>query len=105
MTKNRFLQEFFARYPGFEYNSTNPATGEFRRLCKMFRWDIDSRNQAREAFQIALVKEFNGIYGINEHDLGSLQGLCRVLGIAPVPGSTDDCRKVCRLIFLSADPA
>lgn len=41
--------------------------------------------------------EFNKIYGKDQNDLGSWQGLCRTLNIAPVPATLRECRKVCGL--------
>lgn len=90
---NRFLQEFFASYPGVEYDSSKSATGEFRRLCKMFRWDIDSRNhwQAREAFQIALVKRAQrNIWNHWQRARSWILSCNVVFCIASVPVSVDD---------------
>jgi len=89
-----YLETFFALYPGFEYDSSNAATDEFRRMSDSFEWDKPDREEARAKFKDALVQEFNNIYGTDENDVGSWQGLCRVLGITPVPGSLAECRKV-----------
>ena len=64
-TKNKFVQEYFDTHRDYEYNASNAATAEFRRLCKVFRWDKEARSNARDAFHDALVKEFNEIYGTN----------------------------------------
>ncbi|KAF8235670.1 hypothetical protein L208DRAFT_1433648 [Tricholoma matsutake] len=93
-TKSIYLEEFFANYPGFEYDSSQPATSEFRRLRKMFRWSTERHNEAKKAFHVALVKEFNWIYGTNEHDIQSWRILFRVLGIAPIPETRAECHKV-----------
>jgi hypothetical protein len=90
-----YLKTFFALYPGFEYNARNAATDEFRRMSDSFKWDEADREEARAKFKDALVQEFNNVYGTDENDIGSWQRLCRVLGIAPVPGSLGECRKVC----------
>lgn len=58
-------------------------------------WDEDAREEAREGFKNALVQEFNKMYGTDVNDIGSWQGLCRVLGIAPVPDKLNECREVC----------
>jgi hypothetical protein len=58
-------------------------------------WGKDDRDEAREGFKDALVQEFNKMYGTDVNDLGSWQGLCRVLGIAPVPDKLNECREVC----------
>jgi hypothetical protein len=58
-------------------------------------WDKDAREEAREGFKNALVQEFNKMYGTDVNDIGSWQGLCRVLGIAPVPDKLNECREVC----------
>jgi hypothetical protein len=53
------------------------------RMCRHFGWIArsDDRNHARDDFKDALVKEFYSIYGTDEHDLSSWQGLCGILGI------------------------
>jgi hypothetical protein len=90
------IEDFFARYPGFDYNAGRGSTTEFQRLCRHFGWpkDSDDRNDAKDDFKNALVKEFNSIYGTDENDLGSWQGLCGILGI-PISESLEECRKVC----------
>jgi hypothetical protein len=86
------LEVFFALYD-FEYDSSKPATDEFRRMSRS--WGREAREEAREGFKDALVQEFNKMYGTDVNDIGSWQGLCRVLGIAPVPDKLKECREVC----------
>jgi hypothetical protein len=86
------LEAFFELHD-FEYDSSQPATDEFGRMSRS--WDEDTREEAREGFKDVLVKEFNKMYGTDVNDIGSWQGLCRVLGIAPVPEELKECREVC----------
>lgn len=65
----------------------------------MFRWSTERHNEAKKAFHVALVKEFNWIYGTNEHDIQSWRILFRVLGIAPIPETRAECHKVCHANF------
>jgi hypothetical protein len=58
-------------------------------------WEEEDRDDARQGFKDALVQEFNKIYGTDVNDIGSWQGLCRVVGIAPVPDKLKECREVC----------
>jgi hypothetical protein len=90
------LVEYFAQYPRFNYDSTRSPTEEFRRLSKHSKWGKSARRDAREEFQLALVKEFNGLYGTDEFDIHSWQALFRVLGLAPIPESVPECQKVRR---------
>ena len=64
-------------------------------MCSHFGWEAysDDRDDAWNDFRDALVQEFNKIYGTDENDLCSWQGLCGVLGI-PVSASLEGCRKV-----------
>jgi hypothetical protein len=57
--------------------------------------DKGDRKEARKRFKDAGVLEFNKIYGTDVNDVGSWQGLCRVVGIAPVPDKLKECREVC----------
>lgn len=47
-----------------------------------------------------MVLQFNDIYGTDEEDLRSWQGLCRVLNIEPVPEELQECRKVSGIFFM-----
>lgn len=62
-------------------------------MCRSL--DEDDREEARKGFKDALVQEFNMMYGTDVNDIGSWQGLCHVLGIAPVPDKLNECREVC----------
>lgn len=89
------LEAFFANYPKFEYRPINTATDEYRRLCRLMSGDHGfDRDKAWMDLRDAIVLEFNKIYGTDENDLGSWQALCRVLGIAPVPTTLQECRKM-----------
>ncbi|TDL17498.1 hypothetical protein BD410DRAFT_696001, partial [Rickenella mellea] len=93
------LDAFFARYPLFSsYDPSAPATTEFRRMCRFFRWGgyDDEKRKARELFQDALTQEFNEIYGTDVNKLASWQALCRILEISPVPDKLKECRAVVR---------
>ena len=55
------LKAFFGRYPGFNYNASEPSTSEFRRLCEHKGWRRNGPEQkaAYEAFSKALANQFN----------------------------------------------
>ena len=38
-------------------------------------WDEEDREEAREGFKNALVREFNKMYGTDVNDIGSWEGL------------------------------
>ncbi|RDB27496.1 hypothetical protein Hypma_003779 [Hypsizygus marmoreus] len=94
------LQAFFNGYPGingypgFTYNPSNPATSEFNRMARLLQWSQYERNENKDYFKDALVKEFNTIYGTDENSLESWQTLCRVLSITPIPETLKVCREV-----------
>ena len=81
------LEGFFLRYPNFKSQPKNPPTVEFDRLCKLCYWvEGDPEwKAARKFFNIALKKEFDFLYGIDEQDLKKWHNLCCVLSIDPVP--------------------
>jgi hypothetical protein len=93
------LDKFFARYPGFEYNSSASASLEFYRLCDEFGWDREdeARQCAHDNFKDALVQQFNHIYGTNQDDLTSWRTLCQIVHISPIPDALQSCREVEKL--------
>ena len=59
-------------------------------------WEKDSaeKNAARHKFNLAMIKEFNALYGSDEKDINSWYKLCHVLRIDPVPNTLHGCRAV-----------
>ena len=91
------LDDFFYSYSEFPYIPSNSPELEFSRLRKFFGWDRgdpDGEN-AWEEYRSALVEEFNRWYGRGENDLGAWQGLCRAVGVSPLPQTPGKCRHVC----------
>jgi len=89
------LDEFFARYPEFEYSSSASASLEFYRLCDYFDWDREdeARQCAHNDFKDALVQQFNHIYGTNQDDFTSWRTLCQIVHILPIPDTLQSCRE------------
>ena len=93
------LEGFFSQYPNFQYQPSNSPVIEFNRLCKSYKWEKDDpeKDAAREAFHVAMKREFDDLYGSDEHDVNNWHKLCYVLRIDPVPDTLRDCRAVsCR---------
>ncbi|RFU27814.1 hypothetical protein B7463_g8510, partial [Scytalidium lignicola] len=90
------IDNFFAAFPEFKYNSSAPVWTQFDRMCHYFDWDSDDyeMREARRNFKSAIVQQFNNIYGTDEKDINSWQNLCHILNISPVPASLEGCRKV-----------
>jgi hypothetical protein len=65
------LERFFAKYPNFQVQHSNSPVVEFDRLCKLHHWKKGGpeREIARKAFHIAMKKEFDNLYGSDEHDI------------------------------------
>jgi hypothetical protein len=86
-------------------------------MCKLFGWrrspvkkedgcrEIDESDRrfrvAREAFNDAIAKQFNSIYGTDLEDISSWKNLCRALGIIPIPKGLQECRDVSNLVVCS----
>lgn len=96
-----YLEDFFAGYSGFEWDSTQPIKTEFDRLCRFFGWNREdaARDEAYRGLQDAMVQTFNAIYGTDLNDLGSWHNLCRVVYIDPLPDDVQTCRDVSFLVF------
>ncbi|KAG1882486.1 hypothetical protein F4604DRAFT_1879511 [Suillus subluteus] len=89
------LDNFFAKYPNFEYNSSASASLEFYRMCDEFGWDKEDkeREQASRDFKDSLVQQFNDIYGTDVNDLTSWRTLCQIVHVSPIPDTLESCRE------------
>lgn len=91
---------FFAQFPEFQYDSSQPIVSEFRRLTQTPEWKSGiNRRLGVASFKLALVLQFNATYGTDQNNLASWQNLCRVLRIESIPDELQACRKVSNLIF------
>ncbi|KAG1867066.1 hypothetical protein C8R48DRAFT_704088 [Suillus tomentosus] len=90
------LDDFFATYPAFDYDSSASASSEFYRMCDQFCWDREDkeREQAHCDFKDALVQQFNEIYGTDVNNLTSWRNLCQIVRISPIPDTLESCREV-----------
>ncbi|KAI0663059.1 hypothetical protein C8Q70DRAFT_490319 [Cubamyces menziesii] len=89
----RYIQEFFAGYPTFDYDLSAPFFDEFQRLKKVSHFNKPQWERARDGLRAAMVKQFNAMYGTNADDLESWQLLCSALGMDPVPNDIQTCRR------------
>ncbi|KAM0489513.1 hypothetical protein ACHAP8_012499, partial [Fusarium lateritium] len=89
------IDQFFAEYPNFDYDSSRPIWTEFNRMCRFFGWNKDDEElkDAKGEFKVAMVKQFNDIYGKDPKNLQLWQKLCHVLNIEPVPTRLAECRE------------
>lgn len=55
---------------------------------------LSKREQLDEDFKTAMVLEFNDLYGTDENDITCWWGLCKVLGVNPLPDTLNECKKV-----------
>jgi hypothetical protein len=90
------MDEFFDRYPDFDYDPSEPAMTEFYRMCAYFGWNRGNseRETARDLHRDAMVLQFNHIYGTDVNDIASWWKLCEDLEIDPLPQGLDECRAV-----------
>lgn len=89
------ISEFFANYPGFRYDTTQPPGKEFKRMCRRLRLLPKSpeRKEAREAFNDAIAKKFNNEFGTDVDDLTSWKKLCVRIQVDPVPETLEECQR------------
>ncbi|KAI0721860.1 hypothetical protein C8T65DRAFT_629417 [Cerioporus squamosus] len=88
------IDQFFASYPGFDYQPTAPFFDEFKRLTKLKGWDERQKKQERGRLEVAMAKLSTSMYGREEDDLLAWQRLCSALGTKPIPESLDECRRL-----------
>ncbi|KDQ53386.1 hypothetical protein JAAARDRAFT_183348 [Jaapia argillacea MUCL 33604] len=89
------LDDFFASYPAFTFDSSKPVMGEFRRMCREYRWGgyNPEKDEAYDLFKDALTQQFNAIYGTDVDEIDAWRNLCRVLRISPIPEGLKACRQ------------
>lgn len=90
------IDNFFATYSEFDYDSSAPYMEEFYRMCDFFGWNRNDpdRKDAHEELRGAMVQEFNSLYGEDIDDLLLWQELCKAVRILPIPDDIGTCRKV-----------
>ncbi|KAI9148390.1 hypothetical protein HJFPF1_12222 [Paramyrothecium foliicola] len=98
--KKDYIDQFFADYETFDYRPRAPVWEEYRRMCNHFGWRTTrgepppiEQKVAEANFKLALVEQFNDIYGKSIYSLGAWRKLCHVLNIDPPPARVEDCRK------------
>ncbi|KAH0558380.1 hypothetical protein GP486_004958 [Trichoglossum hirsutum] len=90
---------FFAEYSSFPYNRNSLPQDEMIRMCRFFGWpkrgqrECPARDEAWERFRIALVLDFNSMFGHDANDTNAWESICRLLGIAPIPETMEDRRQ------------
>ncbi|KAJ7232324.1 hypothetical protein B0H12DRAFT_1029036, partial [Mycena haematopus] len=97
------LESFFAGYPLFQYNPTMPVSAQYRALCHLYgfrRGDPDA-DAAYAGYQIAMTKAFESFFGTDVNDLGTLQSLCRVLELDPIPDTVWGCQSALRAVYVN----
>ena len=65
------IERFFGSFSNFQYSPSKSSAGEYQRLRKFYGWRRgDSEGEtAWLGFRLALVKEFNRLFGTDPNDL------------------------------------
>lgn len=95
------IERFFGYYPDFPYNPSKPSAEQFQSMRKTFRWrrgDAEG-GQAWADFRLALVQEFNWLFGTDERDLLAWQNVCAFVGVRGTFETCDDCVRVTSIMF------
>ncbi|KAJ6507763.1 hypothetical protein C8R47DRAFT_57228 [Mycena vitilis] len=85
------LSQFFAAYPRYEYNPAGPASQQFHKLRRIYRFDNKASNEAYDGYNRALGLTFSQEYGDDVDSLENWQGLCRAVEIVPIPETLEEC--------------
>jgi hypothetical protein len=67
---------------------------QFSYLQERQQWNRDQYQEERDALQLALVQQFNQIYGKNAESVHGWQRLCSAMQIDPLPQTTAQCQEV-----------
>lgn len=90
------IADYFARYPGFDYDPTRSPAQELKRMCRDlgFLPNTYERANARDEFNIALALKFNRDFGSDVDSLEAWQALCMRIQVDPIPETLSECRRV-----------
>ncbi|KAF4952337.1 hypothetical protein FGADI_6827 [Fusarium gaditjirri] len=86
---------YFANFQGFAHKRMAPFFDEFYRMCDHFGWSDDEATEPWYNFRIALVQEFNYVFGKDENDLQNWQKMFKIIGL-PEPSSLGEAHTVMR---------
>ena len=90
------LARFFDSYSNFEYDSLKSSAEEYTRLRRLYGWkrgDLE-KETAWSAFRLALIKEFNRLFGTDSYDLLAWQNLCVIVEIQSRLKTREECVRV-----------
>lgn len=90
------IERFFASYSEFQHNPSKPTAEEYQRLRRFYNWRRGDTewDTARSRYRLALVKEFNQLFGTDPKDLLAWQTLCTFVGSRERYTTRDDCVQV-----------
>ncbi|KAL4248522.1 hypothetical protein ABKN59_007822 [Abortiporus biennis] len=99
------INDFFAQYPTFDFDPSQPVYDEFDRMCEEFGWNDEKKKKkkgvVRRGLQNALVQQFNRFYGTQIESLESWQRLYKDIGIKPVPDDIESCKELIKGIHVN----
>jgi len=97
-SSNSAIDDFFAEFPDYPYDDTQPIMDEFHAMCDHFGWwgKNAEKADARARLKDAMVIQFNAMFGIDPNDLDSWHQVCQIIDISPIPTTVAACRKVVR---------
>ncbi len=89
--RHQWLREFAK----FDIDPTASIATEFNRLAIQKNWKKESK-QYKEWRSRLVTQEFNAYFGSNVSTLAAWQALCQAVGIADIPSSTTQYKRVGR---------
>ncbi|KAF8183069.1 hypothetical protein K438DRAFT_1490182, partial [Mycena galopus ATCC 62051] len=109
------FEEFFARYPRFQYDPSAPVSLQYKAMCRQYgfffrpksnSWQVKSEleleaDAARAGFHLAMVRTFNDLFGTDVNSLKNWQSFCTVLDISPVPLTLKACQAAVRDVHVN----
>ncbi|KAG4260543.1 hypothetical protein FPRO03_02366 [Fusarium proliferatum] len=86
---------YFANFKGFDHQRQRPFFDEFYRMCDHFGWSDDEATEPWYNFRIALVQEFNYVFGEDEENLQNWKKMFKIIGLSE-PTSLSEAHTVMR---------
>jgi len=108
------IDNFFARYPSFEFDNTRPVIEQFQAMCHHFRldwgrvmgpngqWqDHPNHIEARKQLNHAMVLYFKATFGSDDKSVRSWNRICRCLNMHSPPYNVRKCVHAIRKLHIN----
>jgi hypothetical protein len=93
--KRTFISDYFSEYATeYSFDAGKETIAQFHELNTNLNWDRARYKEERDKLQLALVHQFNQIYGKDVNRLAGWQALLRAIKAEKIPSTLAECQEV-----------